>query len=213
MKVRMQRWSVLAGTVLALSMVGAPALAADPSADDPVATVNTLLDTLAAKDFAGIAPLVCEQFREEVATRFDLGAAFEGMPEGVDVAALINGLILTIDPREVTLVSSDAATASVDIVATLNISVDETAAREFVKQLIESQGQEATDAVVDMVMPDLMAQFGEGQDLSETTTLTFENGAWVVCEPFGSEDPTASPGASGDPLASPMASPAASPAA
>lgn len=213
MKVRTQRWSVLAGTLLALSMVGAPVLAADPSADDPVATMNTLLDTLAAKDFAGIAPLVCEQYREEVATRFDLAAAFEGMPEGVDVAALIDGLILTIDPREVTLVSSDAATASVEVVATLNISVDETAAREFVKQLLTASGQEPTDAMVDLVMPELLAQFGEGQDLSETAALTFENGAWVICEPFGSDDPTASPGASGDPMASPAASPVASPAA
>lgn len=213
MKVRMQRWSVLAGTVLALSMVGGPALAADPSADDPVATVNTLLDTLAGKDFGGIAPLVCEQYREEVATRFDLGAAFAGMPEGVDVGAFINGLTLTIDPREVALVSSDAATASVDVVATMNIAIDDASAREFVKQILVASGQEPTDAMVDLVMPELTAQFAEGKDLSETVALTFENGAWVICEPFGSDDATASPGASGDPLASPVASPAASPAA
>ena len=204
--VRTRRWSFLAGGLLALSMIGAPALAAEPSADDPVATVNDLLDTLAAKDFAAVSSFVCAQYAEEVASTFDLAAQMGEIP-GVDLAALIAGLQFTVDPRTATLVSNDGAAAVVDLQATLSMALDETVARDFVKQLLEAQGQDASDAMIDAVLPELMAQFeGQTTDLSESVDLVLENGVWLVCEAFGSE---ASPAPSGEPVASPAASPAA----
>ena len=204
--VRTRRWSFLAGGLLALSMIGAPALAAEPSADDPVATVNGLLDTIAAKDFAAVSSFVCAQYAEEVASTFDLAAQMGEIP-GVDLAALIAGLQFTVDPRTATLVSNDGAAAVVDLQATLSMALDETVARDFVKQLLEAQGQDASDAMIDAVLPELMAQFeGQTTDLSESVDLVLENGVWLVCEAFGSE---ASPAPSGEPVASPAASPAA----
>lgn len=206
MKIRTRRWSILAGGLLALSMVGAPALAAEPSADDPVATVNGLLDSIVAKDFAAVPTFVCAQYAEQVASTFDIAAQIGEMP-GVDLQALINGLIFTADPRSATLVSNDGAAAVVDLQATLSMTLDETVARDFVKQLLESQGQEASDAVIDAVLPQLMSQFeGQTQDLTESVDLVLENGKWLVCEAFGSE---ASPAPSGAPVESPAASPAA----
>lgn len=204
--VRTRRWSFLAGGLLALSMIGAPALAAEPSADDPVATVNGLLDTIQAKDFAAVSSFVCAQYAEQVAGTFDLAAQMGEIP-GVDLNALIAGITFTIDPRNATLVSNDGTNAVVDLQATMALGIDENAAREFVKQLLAAQGQEATDAMVDMVLPQLMSQFeGQTQDLSESVDMILENGVWLVCEPFGSD---ASPAPSGEPAASPAASPAA----
>ena len=196
MKLNAKRWSILATGALALSMVGAPTFAATPSADDPVATVNTLLDTLAAKDFAGIADLVCSQYAAEVATRFDLATQFASLGDGVDAQAFIDGLTLTIDPREVTLASNDGAAAVVDVVAQMSIGVDEEAAKVFVAQVLAMQGIEASPAMVDAVMPQLLEQFSEPTDLSEAVDVVLENGAWLVCEPFGESDgtsPSASP--------------------
>jgi len=197
--------------LLALSLVGAPVPAADPSADDPVATVNTLLDTVIAKDFAGIGPLVCAEGREAIAASFDLTTAFDGLPPGVDLQALIDGLVLATPDRVVTLVSNDGATALVDVQATLTIAMDEAAAVVFVTQLLEGQGIAVTDEMLAMVLPELAAQFGEGEDLSEQVEMVFEEGHWLVCEELG-DDAEASPAASVDPLASPVTSPVANPA-
>lgn len=210
MKVSMPRWSILASGLLAASLVGAPAMAADPSADDPVATVNTLLDTLIAKDFAGMAPLVCAEKRDEVVANFDLSQSMsEGMPPGVDLQALIDALILSTPDRQVTLVSNDGAVAIVSVVATLTISMDEEAAKAFIAQVLEGQGMEVTDEMVAMLLPQLMAEFSEGQDLSEDSIeVILEDGVWVVCEDLGSNDSDPSPAPSGAPVASPEASPA-----
>jgi hypothetical protein len=153
-----------------------------------------------------VSTFVCAQYAEQVAGTFDLAAQMGEMP-GVDMAALINGLIFTADPRTATLVSNDGATAVVDLQATLSMSLDEAIAREFVKQLLEAQGQEASDAVIDAVLPQLMSEFeGQTTDLTEQVDLVFENGVWLVCEAFGSDE---SPAPSGEPMASPAASPAA----
>lgn len=213
MKLRTPRMSILASSVLALSLVGAPAMAAEPSADDPVATVNALLDTLIAKDFAGIPALVCAEKREAMTAQFDLSQAFgEGMPPGVDVQALIDALVLSTPDRQITLVSNDGAVAVVDVQATLTISMDDAAATAFIVQILEAQGVEATEEMVAMFLPQLQAQFGEGQDLSEEgVEVILEDGLWLVCEDLG--DSGASPAPSADPMASPAASPAVSPAA
>ena len=210
MKVRTRRWSILAGGLLALSMVGAPAMAAEPSADDPVASVNGLLDTLLAKDFAGIGAFVCAEKRADVTANFDLTQAFEGMPEGVDVEALIAGLVLVTPDRVVTLVSNDGALALVDVVATMTIALDEAAAAAFIGQILEAQGMEVSDEMIAMLLPELTAQFSEGEDLTEQVEVVLEEGRWLVCEDLGDDsDASPSPAASGAPMASPMASPAA----
>ncbi len=210
MKVRTRRWSVLAGGLLALSMVGAPAIAAEPSADDPVASVNGLLDALLAKDFAGIGAFVCAEKREDVTEDFDLTQAFAGMAEGVDVQALIDALVLATPDRVVTLASNDGALALVDVVATMTITLEEEAAKVFIAQLLEGQGMEATDEMVTALLPGLQAQFAEGEDLTDQVEVVLEEGRWLVCDDLGDDaDASTSPGASGEPMTSPAASPAA----
>src|SRR4051812_39060156 len=103
---RTRNHSLLAGALLALTLMVLPggALAAGPSATDPVATVDGLLDTIVAKDFASVASFVCADKRDVVAQRFDLGQALGALGEGVDLAALFAGMSVTMDDRSVTLV-------------------------------------------------------------------------------------------------------------
>ncbi|MFN8621500.1 MAG: hypothetical protein U0869_12220 [Chloroflexota bacterium] len=204
MKLNAKRWSILATGALALSMVGAPTMAATPSATDPVATVNTLLDAIPAKDFTGIADLVCAQYKDEVSKALDLGSQISGqlssLGPGIDPTAFINGLSFTIDGRDVTLVSNDGTNAVVHLAAQLSVAVDENAAKDLVKQMLVAAGQEPLDAMVDAIVPQLTAQMSTPQPMDQDVTVTLENGAWLVCQSLsptaeGSPAPSASPAA------------------
>lgn len=208
MRTRTMRWSLPLGGLLAISLLGAPGvLAAEPSADDPVATVDGLLDTLIAKDFAGIAPFVCAEKRAVVAERFDLEQAIGGaLGEGVDVSALLAGMTVTIDGRSVTLVSNDGTTAQVAVAGSLVTAIDEATAREFLRQVLEASGQAVTDEILDQYLPLFTAQMQSGQDLADPgITVVVEEGRWLVCDDFGGVStatpaPTAEPGSSLAPM-------------
>ena len=198
----------LASVLLALTLVALPggALAAEPSPTDPVATVDGLLDTIVAKDFAGVAPFVCADKRQVIAQRFDLEQALGALGAGVDVASLLAGMSVTIDGRSVTLVSNDGTTAQVAVAGTLTPTVDPVVAREFLRQLLTSSGQEVTDALLDQYQPMLIAQLEATQDLADPgITVVLEGGAWLVCDDFGGVStatpaPTIDPGASLAPM-------------
>lgn len=195
MRSRITRGSIVASGMLLLSVLVAPiATAAAPSADDPAATVHGLLDTLVAKDFAGIGDFVCAEKRDAVVQRFDLAAAFGSLGEEVDVEALFGGLTLSTPDRSVTVTARDDATATVAISGSLALDVSDEAARVFTGQVLEAQGLDVTDELLDQYTPLLIAQLEQPQDLAGELAMVVEGGAWLVCDDLGS--PTASPGAS-----------------
>ena len=97
-----------------------------------------------------------------------------------------------------TVVSNDGTTAIVQTGGSLVIEVDETAAREFVRQLLQSEGLEGTDEEVDQYLPLMMGSFEQPEDLTEEVTVVLEDGLWLVCDAFG-PDPSPSPSASSVP--------------
>ena len=161
----------------------APAtVAAEPSADDPAATVNGMLDTLVAKDFAGIGAFVCAERRAAAVERFDLEAQFAALGEGVDVRALFAALTVSNPDRTVEVTANDGTTATVAVGGSIVLEVDDAAAREFTRQLLEAQGLEVTDALLDEYTPQLVAGIERPQDLTDTLTVIVEDGVWLVCD-------------------------------
>jgi hypothetical protein len=201
MRDRTRLWPVLAGGLLAVVLLTPGASAATPSPDDPLASVNAFLDTLIAKEFEALPTLVCADKREAVRQRFDLEAAFAEVPEGVDVAAFIDSLTVSTPDRSVTLVSSDGTTAMVAATGSIQIEADETAAREFVRQLLEAEGEDTSDATIDQLLPLVLASVEAPQDLTKTLAVVNEEGAWLLCDDFGGASPSPSP--STGPSASP----------
>lgn len=191
------RRSFAAGLLtLALGLVPGAALAGAPSPDDPVATVDSLFDSLLAKDFAGIPAYVCAEKREVVSQRLNLATALGALGEGIDAQALIDAMQLSMPDRSVTLVSNDGATAHVAVVGTLRIALDDAAAREFLRQVLEASGQEVTDEMLDQYLPLMKGQLETGQDLGDPDVeVTLQDGAWLVCDDFAgvSTAPTAPP--------------------
>lgn len=207
------RHALLAGAALTLTLSLSPAaLAASPSPEDPAATVNALLDTFVAKDFGAIGSFACAAKRDAVATRFDLQSQFGALGEGIDVAALFDGITISTPDRSVTVASIEGDAASVAVTGSIVLDVTDEAARAFVQQLLEVQGSEVTAELLDQFTPQLVAQLEAPQALDSDIAMTFEDGAWLVCDdafgaPTGSPAPTqtaAQPSAAPDASLPPM---------
>jgi hypothetical protein len=182
-----RRSSLLVALVLALSALGLSGpVAAQGSPADPV---NGILDAMVAKQFDQLPDFVCEEYKAQVSERFDLGALLDQMPEGVDTQALVDALELSIEGRSVEIVSQEAESAVVRVAGSLVIDLDVQVAREFVRQVLEVMGQEATDEMIDMLLPELMSSLQQNNDLSDDVDVTLEDGQWLVCEALGEDGP------------------------
>lgn len=201
------RIALLAGAALSLLIAAPPAVAQGPSADDPAATVNGLLDTLIAKDFAGVGRYVCAAKRDAVSDRFDLQTQFAGLGEGIDIPALFDGITIATPDRSVTVTAVDSTTATVAIGGSITLDVTDAAARTFVTQLLESQGSEVTDELLDQYTPLLVGQLETPQSLQGEVLMALEDGVWLVCD-----DTFGAAGASPVPTQTPLPEPTASPA-
>lgn len=212
MRGRTRHRNLLAGGILAASLLGvgaaAPvAAAADgPSADDPVATVNALLDALVAKDFASVGDYVCAEERDEAVAQFDLAAQISAELGGLDAQVLLDGMTISTPDRAVTEVSNDGSTAVVSITGSIHIDVAEEAAREFVRQVLEAMDETVTDEMLDEYTPLFMASVETAQDLTDPSVeVVLEDGLWLVCDELGGEEPpspgpSVEPGASAEPM-------------
>lgn len=168
------------------------------AADTPTAAVDGILDALEAKDFSGVGPFICAELREDALSALDISAALGELPPGVDAAAFLDALTISLDGRSTALVREEGDTAAVAVTGTMRVAIDEAAAETFVRAVLEASGQPATDEMVAMTVPMLLELFAEGTDMSEELDVIREDGEWVVCDTDlidgGTEEP--------DPMAS-----------
>ncbi|MFN8621499.1 MAG: hypothetical protein U0869_12215 [Chloroflexota bacterium] len=207
-----RRPALLASALLALPLVLVPAagaLAAEPSATDPVASINGLLDALVGKDFGSLGGFICADRRAVLLDQLDLPTGYQAI--GVDATAFLAALQPAITDRSVTLVSQDATSAEVAITGTLSYTVDDAALRDLLKQVLGVQGLDTSDASIDENLPDARDQLQAGLDLaSPDTTVMLEDGHWVLCDDFAGIATTDEPLPS---LLEPSAAPAVEPSA
>jgi hypothetical protein len=138
-----------------------------------------------------------------VVTRFDLATQFSGLGEGIDIEALFAGITVTMPDRGVTVTANDGTTATVALTGSLVLDVTDEAARAFVGQLLQSQGLEVTEEILDQYTPLFMSQLEVPKDMTDDITMAFEDGAWLVCDDFGGGGvPSPAPAPSGGPEAS-----------
>lgn len=205
--------ALFAGVALTLGLALSPgALAAGPSADDPAATVNALLDTLVAKDFGGIGQYLCAAKRDAAVARFDLQTQFAGLGEGIDVQALFDGITVATPGRSVAVTAADETIATVTVGGSITLDVTDDAARTFVTQLLESQGSEVTEELLDQYTPLLIAQLEAPQPLDDDIAMSREDGVWLVCDDtFGAEGSPAPTQTVAQPTAAASAGPVVEP--
>jgi hypothetical protein len=127
------------------------------------------------------------------------------------VPALFEGITITTPDRAVTVTDVESTTATVAIGGSITLDVTDAAARTFVTQLLESQGSEVTDELLDQYTPLLVGQLETPQSLAGEVLMTLEGGAWLVCDDTFGAAP-ASPGPTQtatvpDPTAAPESAP------
>lgn len=206
----MRRPSSLLSWATGLVVMVATALgpASASAADSPEGAANAVLDAFVAKQWDRLPPLVCEAKRDDVVGQLDLSLAFGG--EGLDPAPLLAGLTIAIDGRKVTLVAEDGDRATVDIQGTQRITVEEAAAREWVRQTLAQIGQATDEAAVEEYLGYFLDSFQEPVDLATTADVVRQDGQWLLCDdlveyvPDETLDPLASIAPAVDPLCDTM---------
>lgn len=181
-------WFRALAVACALVVAGpAPAGSALAPEADPVAVVNEWLDALTRVDYASAGALMCEAERAGYIERNDPRPGLRQAPNGVDGDALFAAVTMTATDRVITLLGSDAATASVAVRATVKLRVEEAAARLFLRQLFDATGRSAADELLDRMVPQLAYTMGGpatssvGQRLDATMILVREAGEWRIC--------------------------------
>lgn len=170
------------GTAPATSASAAPTTVG-PSATDPVATLNTLLDVVIGRRFDQVASFACAADQATLDKSLDLAANLQAnLPAGTDVAGLVDTLTLTIPDRTISLVSNDGSSAVVDVKGTLTVGVDQTALRPWVKQLLVAAGEDSSEAAVDAAMATIVPSLAVAKSIAKTVNLVNSDGAWLICD-------------------------------
>jgi hypothetical protein len=162
-----------------------------PSATDPVATVNTLFDILIGRRFEQIVTFACAADAVDLDAHLDFKTALEpNLPKGFDVQPLIDAMSITIPDRAITQVSNDGTNATVKVVGTLVVGVDQGLLRPWVKDLLVAAGQDSSDASVEAGMKTITNSMTVSKDMSRDVNLTIEDGHWLICDSSLSASPS-----------------------
>jgi hypothetical protein len=162
-----------------------------PSATDPVATVNTLLDVVIGRRFDQVVSFACAASAAELDSHLNFDTIFtNSMPAGTDIPGLLDTITLSIPDRVVTLVSSSGDSATVHIAGTLVIGVDEAALRPWVKTLLVNSGQDSSDATVDATLAQIVKSLAVTAPVTRDVALTMDGGHWLVCDSSIGASPT-----------------------
>jgi hypothetical protein len=135
---------------------------------------------------------VCAEQRDEIAGQLDLTSLFGELPEGVDGQQLVDAMTITISDRSVTLLSVEGDTAEVQLGGSMSIAIDEAAAREFMRQVLEALGQPSDDATIDGFLPSFLESMAAGTDLGATILVVREDGEWLMCDDLSPDAPVES---------------------
>ena len=186
---RMRMVAAAGSLALAISLVSAPAAFAQ--GDDPLDTVNGLLDAIEAKDFESLPSFFCEEFAEGMGG-LDFASISEDLPPGMDVDMLLDAFILDVELESAEVLSQTDTEAIVDMVGSMSMDINADALLPVIEGLLGSLGEEVTPDMVEMFTGIMVSEFeAQSTDISsEITLVPGETMAWVVCSDLtsGSDD-------------------------
>ena len=171
---------LLAAAVLAF---GACTAAPGGNTNEPVGAVNAAMAAAESGGFAQLAEFMCAANKDDITQAFgggqdfgDLGAA------GIDMEELFAAMKIDFQDATVTEVSKSDSEATVHLTGKMAMSFDEAKMREVIRKVLEAQGVEANDQMIDLAMSTMAGQFSQSQDIDSDMNLVQENGTWVLCE-------------------------------
>lgn len=172
-------------TALAAVALAAAACSGGPggTTNEPVGTVNAAIAAAETGGFTALTEFMCQANKDDVTSAFggggdlgDLGAA------GIDPDQLFNAVKFDFQDHTVTEVSRSDSEATVHLKGKMAMTFDPEAMRTIVKQVLEAQGVEASDQMVDIAMSAMEDQLSQTQDIDTDMRVIQEDGKWVMCE-------------------------------
>lgn len=184
-RTRPARLAALAtGAVLSLSLVAAPTSVAAQAT--PEEAVNGVLTAIEEWRFEDIPMYFCAE-QAGAAAALDFGGPISAFFAGVPPDQLQAAVRFSIADPIVEILEQDESSARVRLRASVDISVDETIAREIVLALFASLGQDdPPDVLIDNAVRDASAGLAaQGQEIDEEADLVLEEEVWKVCSAVG----------------------------
>ena len=173
-------------TALAAAALAVAACSGAPgggNTNEPVGTVNAAIAAAESGGFTALTEFMCQANKDDVTSAFggggdlgDLGAA------GIDPDQLFDAVKFDFQDHTVTEVSRSDSEATVHLKGKMAMTFDPEAMRSIVKQILEAQGVDATDQMVDIAMSAMEDQLTQTQDIDTDMKVIQENGKWVMCE-------------------------------
>ena len=143
--------------------------------------VKTAFASMATGGVSAIVPFTCAAKQAQVQAAFVGGAAASLSQFGVKPEDLIAAIRITFDNLIIKSVTQSGDTATVAYSANMKIEVDPTKMRAIMKTVLTAQGKPADDAVLDAVMPTLLAQMNKTNNVDSSGQVVKENGKWLLC--------------------------------
>jgi hypothetical protein len=150
--------------------------------NNPVGVVNDAMNAAESGGFAKLTEFACQANKDDIASAFgsaDMGALAAA---GVDPNEVFDALKIDFQDMAVTEVNQSDSEATVHIEGKLAMTFDEAKIREVMRKVIEAQGLQVTDQLIDQAMSMVSAQLAQTQDLDTDLKVIQENGKWVICE-------------------------------
>ncbi len=187
---RMRMVAAAGSLALAVSLVSAPVAFAQD--DDPVETLNGLLDAIEAKDFESLPTFFCGEFAADMGG-LDFAGMSEGLPPGLDVDTLLDAFIFDVEIESIEVLSQTDTEAIVDLTGSMSMEINADALMPFIEGLLGSLGEEITPDMVQIFTGLMLAEIPtESTDISsEITLVRGETGAWLVCSDLTSDSDAA----------------------
>ena len=151
-------------------------------ANDPVSVVNEAMNAAETGGFSKLTEFACQANKDDISEAFgggDLGALSAA---GIDPNELLGAMKIDFQDMAVTPVSQSGNEATVHLKGKMAMTFDEAKIREVMKKVVEAQGLEATDEMIDAAMGMITGQLSQTQDIETDMKVLQENGKWVICE-------------------------------
>ncbi len=166
--------------VLIAGVVGCGGTVAHQS--EPAGAVKSALDAAQTGGLAALEPYACAAQKEEIAGLFGGGSLDSLGGLGVDADELFDAMKIEFKDVQTTEKSKAGMNAVVNVKGTMNITIDPAKMREFVKSMMEAQGQTVDDATLDLAIGAMSSQLSQSQALDEDVSVVQEGGKWLICD-------------------------------
>ncbi|HEX5014868.1 MAG TPA: hypothetical protein VFV72_12000 [Candidatus Limnocylindrales bacterium] len=150
--------------------------------NDPVSVVNEAMNAAESGGFSKLTEYACQANKDDIAAAFGSGDLGDLSEAGIDPNELFAAMKIDFQDMAVTPVSQSGTEATVHLKGKMAMTFDEAKIREIMKKVIEAQGMDASDEMIDSAMSMVTAQLSQTQDIETDMKVLQENGKWVICE-------------------------------